>query len=62
MVAVGGEVGVGVTVGVRLAVLDGETVTVNDRKAREELGYRPVMSREQGLKEMTAGSPNQGTL
>lgn len=34
----------------------GEEVTVNDRKAREELGYRPVMTREEGLREMSAGA------
>ncbi|HEY8208541.1 MAG TPA: NAD-dependent epimerase/dehydratase family protein [Myxococcaceae bacterium] len=35
--------------------LIGEAVTVNDRKARVELGYRPVVSIEEGLKEMSAG-------
>jgi len=34
----------------------GEEVTVNDRKAREELGYRPVVTRDEGLGEMTAGA------
>ena len=34
----------------------GEEVTVNDRKAREELGYRPVVTREEGLREMSAGA------
>lgn len=32
--------------------LVGEEVTVVDRKAREELGYRPVISIEQGLREL----------
>jgi nucleoside-diphosphate-sugar epimerase len=27
-------------------------VTVNDAKARTELGYEPVISREEGLREM----------
>jgi len=32
--------------------LIGEAVTVSDRRAREELGYRPVVTREEGLREM----------
>lgn len=35
----------------------GEEVTVSDRKAREELGYRPVITREEGLREMTGSAP-----
>lgn len=34
----------------------GEEVTVNDRKAREELGYRAAVTREEGLREMAAGA------
>ena len=34
--------------------LMGETVTVNDHKARVELGYSPVITREQGLREMAS--------
>jgi len=33
-------------------LLIGEEVTVNDALARRELGYREVISREQGLREM----------
>lgn len=33
----------------------GEEVTVNDARARKELGYVGRMTREQGLREMTAG-------
>jgi nucleoside-diphosphate-sugar epimerase len=36
---------------VRLA---GETVTVVDAKARNELGYKPIVTREQGLAAMRA--------
>ncbi|HVE82776.1 MAG TPA: NAD-dependent epimerase/dehydratase family protein [Myxococcales bacterium] len=36
--------------------LIGEAVTVNDRKAREELGYQPVITREEGLREMASAS------
>lgn len=35
--------------------LIGQEVTVNDAKARAELGYVPVVSREQGLAEMKLG-------
>jgi nucleoside-diphosphate-sugar epimerase len=35
--------------------LMGEEVTVVDRKAREELGYRPVISIQQGLDELRTG-------
>lgn len=35
--------------------LVGEAVTVTDRKAREELGYRPVVTREEGLRELAGG-------
>jgi nucleoside-diphosphate-sugar epimerase len=31
----------------------GSEVTVDDTKARRELGYKPVISRQQGLLEMT---------
>jgi hypothetical protein len=31
-------------------------VTVNDAKARRELGYASAVSREEGLAEMRAGS------
>jgi nucleoside-diphosphate-sugar epimerase len=33
--------------------LIGSQVTVNDSKARRELGYKPVMTRERGLAELT---------
>jgi len=36
--------------------LIGSQVTVNDAKARRELGYQPVCTREQGLSELTAAS------
>jgi hypothetical protein len=34
--------------------LIGEEVTVNDAKARRDLGYSPVVAREEGLREMQA--------
>lgn len=34
--------------------LIGSQVTVSDDKARRELGYQPVISREQGLRELRA--------
>jgi len=37
-------------------VLIGEQVTVKDDKARRELGYSPVISREDGLRELQASS------
>lgn len=41
----------------RMAVrLIGEEVTVNDAKARRELGYAPPVSREEGLRRMTPGA------
>ncbi len=36
----------------------GEEVTVNDAKARRELGYQGVMSREAGLVLMTSSDPS----
>jgi hypothetical protein len=31
-----------------------DTVTVNDEKARKELGYRPIIDYETGIKEIQA--------
>jgi nucleoside-diphosphate-sugar epimerase len=39
--------------------LAGEEVTVDDSKARRELGYVNVISREEGLREATAATPRQ---
>jgi nucleoside-diphosphate-sugar epimerase len=40
--------------------LFGVEVTVNDAKARAELGYRGAVSRERGLAEMAAAGPVPG--
>jgi len=41
-----------------LAVIGCE-ITVDDSKAREQLGYEPVVTREEGLKELREGSPEE---
>jgi nucleoside-diphosphate-sugar epimerase len=40
-----------------MLALVGEEVTVNDGKARRDLGYREVMTREKGLAEMGTAAP-----
>lgn len=37
----------------------GHEVTVDDSKARRELGYEPVVTREEGLKELREASPEE---
>jgi hypothetical protein len=34
--------------------------TIDDSKAREQLGYEPVMTREQGLTELQEAGPAPG--
>jgi len=43
---------------VTLAII-GHEVTVDDSKAREELGYEPVITREEGLEELRERSPEE---
>jgi hypothetical protein len=37
--------------------LVGYDFTMSDRRARDELGYAPVVTWEQGVEEMRAGTP-----
>jgi len=41
-----------------LAII-GHEVTVDDSKARKELGYEPVVAREEGLKELRESPPEE---